>query len=389
MTLIDTGILDLNLYENGFKELPLMQRLDLLIATCKMEPEHFEKLEEEIDLPNELYKMVEELEKNSLSKEIEDLITALRTQVSLYDELKKYFFQTVLFLHLAESEKNEVNEEQRKRTEYYLEASYDDPVQHSPIFFDILDKLIYDNKSSYAVDLCKKSYIQIATSDDFLQNPKNELAYIILEDEFQNAYIRLKNKMTVDWISFKERIKSFDLDFSLDELKRFEKIMLGQVDHDQMAKTFKNETLFVLMEIKLAYCCHMYDLDGTSFVTSWKIASLTIEYLFWIPGREKCPLHTFFKIKEDHLFAYTGALEKEWGWFSQLPKLFAFLGGLPLFYLGLVRLGILEMKTVEEALPFFMVLKTEFKKIHSGKALEYNFIKKLEAQANLLASPNS
>ena len=250
--------------------------------------------------------------------------------------------------------------------------------------FNVLDKLICYDQSSIAVDLCKKTYAQIAKSDEFFINPKGEIAEIVVWDELQVAYIRFKKNIDVDWDSCNKRFKTYEYKFTQDDFKSFEEVMKGRLDLTQMFKTFKNKIPLVLFQIKLAFCCQMYDLDGTSFVTSNNFASKVIDFLSTIPGREKCPLHVFFKIKPDFLVPYVRKLI-DGEWFDPTYKQFAFLGALPVFYLVLLKIGIIEMKTIEEIIPTVIALKSEYEKVHLDRPWTFNFIKKLGNQSSLLA----
>lgn len=108
---------------------------------------------------------------------------------------------------------------------------------------------------------------------------------------------------------------------------------------------------------------------------------MVIDFLSRIPGREKCPLH--FKIKPDFLESYVDKL-LDGEWFDPTYKQFAFLGALPIFYLFLLKAGIIDMKTVEVMLRAAIVLKSEYKKIYVDRPWAFNFIEKLEKQSNLL-----
>lgn len=374
--------LDLNTYGNLSMELTLEKRLEKVIATWQSDSDSFEKLDGEIDLENEMFTVLNELESKNLWSEIEKLDRALQCQPKRYKECSKYISQALIPLYLAED--REVSKEQRSRIEDYLKPFYKYPEKSCEILFNVLDKLICYDQSSIAVDLCKKTYTQIAQSDEFFINPKDEIAEIIVWDELQDAYIRFKKNIEVDWISYDKRFKPYGFQFTQDDFKSFEEVMKGRLDLTQMFKIFKNRMPLVLFQIKLAFCCQMYDLDETSFVTSNNFASKVIDFLSTISGREKCPLHLFFKIKPDFLTPYVHKLIDGEG-FDPTYKQFAFLGALPIFYLVLLKIGIIEMKTIEAILRTIMVLKSEYEKIYLDRPWTFNFIKKLGKQSSLLA----
>ena len=274
-------------------------------------------------------------------------------------ECSKYISQALIPLYLADDREN--SKEQKSRLEDCLKPFYECPEDSYEVLFNVLDKLICYDQSSIAVDLCKKTYAQIAKSDKFFINPKDEIAEIIVWDELQDAYIKVKKNMDVDWVSYDKKFKTCEYQFTQDDFKSFEEVMKGRLDVTQMSKTFKNKTPLVIFQIKLAFSCQMYDLDGTSFVTSNKFASKIIYFLSKIPGREKCLLHVFFKIKPDFLLTYVHKL-MDGEWFDATYKQFAFLGALPIFYLVLLKIGIIDMKTIEEILPTVTVLKSEYEK---------------------------
>ena len=374
--------LDLNTYENLDMELPLEKRLEKAIAVWESDSDSFEKLDSEIDLENEMFTVLNELESKNLWSEIEKLDRALQCQPKHYKECSKYISQVLIPLYLAKD--REDSKEQKNRIEEYLKPFYKSPDKSFEILFNVLDKLICYDQSSLAVDLCKKTYNQIAKSEEFFINPKSDIAEIIVWDELQDAYLSFKKNMEVDWVSYNKRFINYEFQFTQDDFKSFEEVMKGHLDLTLMFKTFKNKIPLVLFQIKLAFCCQMYDLDGTSFVTSNNFASKIMVFLSTIPGREKCPFHTFFKIKPDLLVPYVSKLI-DGEWFDPTYKQFAFLGALPIFYLVLLKIGIIEMKTIEEILPTVMVLKSDYEKTCLDKPWAFNFIKKLGDQSSMLA----
>jgi hypothetical protein len=373
--------LDLNTSENRSMEQSLEKRLEKVIAAWESDSSSFEKLDTEIDLEDEMFTMLHELESKNLRSGIEKLDRALQCQPKRYKEYSKYISQVLIPLYLAEDREDSI--EQKSRIEQYLKPFYKNPAELSEILFNILDKLICYDRSSISVDLCKKTYTQIAKSDEFFINPKKKIAEIIVWDELQDAYIRFKKNMDVDWGFYNKRFKPYGFQFKQDDFKSFEEVMKGHLDLTQMFKTFNSKMPLVLFQIKLAFCCQMYDLDETSFVTSNNFASKIIDFLATIPGREKCPLHVFFKIKPNFLIPYVRKLI-EGEWFDPTYKQFALLGALPIFYLVLLKIGIIEMKTIEEILPTVTVLKSEHEKICLDRPWIFNFIKKLEKQSSLL-----
>jgi hypothetical protein len=374
--------LELNTDENLNMELTLEKRLEVVIAAWESDSDSFEKLDSEIDLENEMFTVLNELDSKNQWSEIEKLDRALQHQPKRYKECGKYISQVLIPLYLAED--REDSKEQKSRIEDYLKPFYKCPEKSCEILFNVLDKLICYDQSSIAVDLCKKTYAQIAKSDKFFINPKNKIAEVIVWDELQDVYIRFKKNMDVDWVSYDKRFKTYEFQFTQDDFKNFEEVMKGRLDLTQMFKIFKNKTPLVLFQIKLVFCCQMYDLDGTTFVTSNNFASKIIDFLSTIPGREKCPLHVFFKIKPDFLVPYVNKLI-DGEWFDPTYKQFAFLGALPIFYLVLLKIGIIEMKTIEKILPTVIVLKSEYEKICLDRPWTFNFIKKLEKQSSILA----
>lgn len=368
-------------YENLCIELPLERGLEEVIAIWESDSDSFEKLNSEIDLEHEIFTVLSELESKNLWSEIEKLDRALQCQPKHYEEYSKFISQALIPLYLADDREKSI--EQKSRIEDYLKHFYKCPEKLCEILFNVLDKLICYDKSCLAVDLCKKTYTKIAQSIDFFINPKDKIAEIIVWDELQDAYIRLKKDMDIDWLSYDKKFKTYEYQFTRDHFKSFEEVMKGHLDLPHMFNSFKKETPLVLFQIKLAFCCQMYDLDGTSFVTSNNFASKIISFLLRIPGREKCPLQTFFKIKPDFLLPYFHQLS-DGEWFDPAYRQFAFLGALPILYLVLFKIGIIKMKTIEEILPNVTVLKSEFKKTYSDKPWIFNFIKKLEKQSSML-----
>lgn len=364
-------------------ELTLENRLEKFIAIWESDSNSFEKLDNEIDLEAEMFKVLDELESKNLWIEIEKLDRALQCQPKRYKDCSKYIAQALIPLYLADDRENA--REQKSRIEDYLTPFYQYPEKSTEILFDILDKLICFDRSSIAVDLCKKIYTQIAESDTFFINPKGEIAEIIVWNELQDAYIRLKKNIEVDWIYYNKIFKTYEYQFTLDDFKSFEEVMKGHLDLIQIPILFKNNIHFVLFQIRLAFCCQMYDLDETSFVTSNNFASQIINFLSIIPGRENCPLHVFFKIKPTFLSPYVHKLVIEEEWFDPTYKPFAFLGALPIFYLVLLKIGIVKMKTIEEILPTVFTLKSEYERAYFDRPWIYNFIKRLGTQSSLLA----
>ncbi len=246
--------------------------------------------------------------------------------------------------------------------------------------------MCYD-KTSMAVDLCKKIYTKIAQSKDLIINPKNEIAEVIVWDELQDAYLRFKKNLDVDWDSYAKKFKNYAFAFTQDQFKCFEEVMKGHFDFTQMFKMFKKEVPLVIFLIKLAFSCQMYDLDGTSFVTSNNFASKIIDFLFNLPGRQKCLLQDFFKIKPNFLTPHLLKLVGD-ELFDKTYKQFAFLAFLPVFYQVLLKLGIIKIKTIEEFLPTVVALTNEYKNEYILRPWIFNFIKKLETQSTLLSQLN-
>ncbi|MBA3721251.1 MAG: hypothetical protein H0W88_02485 [Parachlamydiaceae bacterium] len=362
-------------------EFPLEKRLENIIVAMESDSASFEKLDYEIDLENEILTLLYELESKNQWNEIEKFGRALQCQPKLFKEYNKYVSQTLIPLYLAKD--REDSREQKGRIEDCLKPFYEDPQNSGDILFDVLDKLICYDQSSIAVDLCKKIYAEIATSDIFIINPKNAIAEIIVWDELQKVYTSLKRNMDADWLSFNKRCKIYEFQFNQDDLKSLEQVMKVSLDLTQMFNIFKKKRPLVLVQIKLAFCCQMYDLDGTSFVTSHNFASKIIDFLSTLPGRKNCPLQTFFKIKPDFLVPYLQKLI-EGEWFDSTHKQFAFLAALPIFYLVLLKIGIIKMKTIEEILPTVYILKSEYGKNYSDRPWVFNFIKKLEKQSSML-----
>jgi len=252
-----------------------------------------------------------------------------------------------------------------------------------------MDKLICYDQASILVDLCKKIYPRIVESNGFFLNPKFEIADVIIWNELQDAYNKIKKDMSVDWASYNERLHSFDFQFTEEEFKSLEAVMHGRLNIAQMAKAFKKKRSWVFFQIKLAFCCQMHDLDGTSFITSNTFASNVISFLLTIPERDNCSMSVFFKIKPDfikpHLLGHYMQNLIIGEWFDPTHKQFAFIGALSAFYLVLLKLGMIEMKIVEGILPIVADFKSEYKKIYADKPWAYNFVKKLETQSLLLA----
>jgi hypothetical protein len=375
------GVLDLKIDEMVFDNLPLEQRLETLIEIWNSDSDRFEEVDEELDLEEKTLQVLSELEDERLLKEIERLDAAMRNQAHRYKDLSQYVSHILIPLFLAEDRENSEVKDSRLRE--YLTPFYKNPVNCAEIFFEVLDKLICYDQSALAVEICKKTYSKIVNSKEFFYNPLGTLEDIIMFDELQEVYLKLKNNLEVDWISFSQKMKPYGYEFPEDELKKYGKIMLDQIDLNQMVNSFKKESHDVLIEIKLIFCCYMYDLDKTSFVTSLTFSDMIIDFLYSIPGRKRSPLHVFFKVKESFLMNYVLDLQK--GWFDRTYKIVAFLATFPIFYLTLHKKGILAMKTVEEALATTIVLKSEFKQNFSVKPWKYNFISKLESQASILA----
>ncbi|MBA3237961.1 MAG: hypothetical protein H0T62_06375 [Parachlamydiaceae bacterium] len=376
------NIANIELNTDRSMEITLERRLEKVIAVWESDSSSFKKLDSEIDIEDEMFTVLNELKSKNLWSEIERLDRALQCQPKRYKECSKYISQTLIPLYLAEDREN--SKEQKSRIEDYLKPFYEYPEKSCETLFNVLDKLICYDQSSIAVDLCKKIYTKIAKSDEFFINPKVEIAEIIVWDELQDAYIRFKKNMDVDWISYDKRFRTYEFQFTHDDFKSFEEVMRGRLDLTEMFKTFKNKIPLVLFQIKLAFCCQMYDLDETSFVTSNNFSSKVIDFLTTIPGREKCLLHVFFKIKPDFLMPYVRKLVVG-EWFDSTYKQFAFLGALPIFYLVLLKIGIIEMKTIEKIFPTVIVLKSEYEKICLDRPWTFNFIKKLSKQSSLLA----
>jgi hypothetical protein len=183
--------------------------------------------------------------------EIEKLDRALQCQPKRYKECSKYISQALIPLYLAED--REVSKEQKSRIEDYLKPFYKYPEKSCEILFNVLDKLICYNQSSIAVNLCKKPYTQIAQLDEFFINPKDEIAEVIVWDELQDAYVKFKKNMDVDWVSYDKRFKDYEFQFTQDDFKSFEEVMKGHLDLTQMFKTFKNKIPWVLFQIKLLF----------------------------------------------------------------------------------------------------------------------------------------
>ncbi len=373
-------------YESLKVEVSLEKRLEDFITICKSEADDFEKLDSEIDLEYQMFTLLEELEKKNLWREIEKLDLGLQCQPKYYEDYSKYISQALIPLYLAEDRENSI--EQKSRIEDYLNPFYKSPDESCEILYNVLDKLICYDRSSIAVDLCKKTYTQIANSEELIFNPEDEIADVIVWDGLQNIYTKLKSNMNVDWISFDKSCKAYKFKFTQDDFKSFEEVMTGHLDLTHMLKTFKKKILSSLFQINLAFCCQMYDLDGTSFVTSNNFASKIIEFLSTIPGREKSPLHTFFKITPNLLRAYLRKLIAS-EWFDSIYKQFAFLGALPVFYQVLCKIGIIEMKTIEEILPTIIALKREYEELHLSEPWKFNFINKLEKQFEMLRPHDS
>jgi hypothetical protein len=115
-----TKNLDLNTYENLRIELPLEKRLEKVIAAWKSDADSFEKLDGEIDLENEMFTVLNELESKNLWSEIEKLDRALQCQPKRYKECSKYISQALIPLYLAED--REESKEQKSRIEDYLKT---------------------------------------------------------------------------------------------------------------------------------------------------------------------------------------------------------------------------------------------------------------------------
>lgn len=72
--------LDLNTYENLSVELTLEKQLEKVIAAWESDSNSFKKLDSEIDLENEMFTVLNELESKNLWTEIEKLDRALQCQ---------------------------------------------------------------------------------------------------------------------------------------------------------------------------------------------------------------------------------------------------------------------------------------------------------------------
>lgn len=202
-------------------------------------------------------------------------------------------------------------------------------------------------------------------------------------DGFQEAYIKLKKNEVVDWTHYDNRFKPLEYQYTHEEFKKIEEVMKGKLELVQIVKIFKDQTSYAFFQIQLAFCCHMYDLDGTSFVTSAKFASMINKFLKAIPGRQRCPLNVFFKIKPDFIQPYFEKFEND-AWFDTTYKLFAFFGALPVFYMFLLKTGVIDMKTMDMILSSIVALRTELEKVCSDTLWKFNFIKKLKQQLNTL-----
>ena len=122
----------------------------------------FMPIADQIESGNEMFTVLNELESKNLWREIERLDRALRCQPKRYKECNKYVSQALIPLYLAED--REDSKEQKSHIEDFLKPFYKHPDKSSEILFNILDKLICYDQSSIAVDLCKKTYAQIAKS---------------------------------------------------------------------------------------------------------------------------------------------------------------------------------------------------------------------------------
>jgi hypothetical protein len=367
--MIENKILNLNIDQTYFKTLSEEQQLELLIETFKSNKAQFKKIDENLCVDELAFFLMDQFEKKQSIKELERLDAAMRNQVQFYKSQAQYVSQTLIPLYLAEDRAN--SEEENERLELYLKPFYENPADSADIFLDVLEKLLCYDKRMLAVDLCKKNYKKMAGSRKLFGNAEAILAHVIVWNELQIAYSTIKKNIEFDWVSFNKMTKPYDYHFSQDHLKEFEEAMMDKWDPDKRAKTFKTEVNLTLMKIKIDFCCYMYDLDGTSFVTSEYFASTLIDYLFSIPGREKCPLNVFFKIKYDHLLSY---LLKDKGWFDDTHKSFAILAGSSNFYLTLLKKGILDQKDVDSCLVALMRATSELKKVHSDYSWKYNFI---------------
>lgn len=372
---------DLKTIENLTKDLSLEKRLDEVIAVWEKDSKAFEELDCEIDLENEMYEVLNDLESKNLLKEIERLDRALQCQPKRYKVCCKYISSSLIPLYLAED--RESSKEQKSRIENYLKDFYKNPVQAYGVMSSVLYKLICYDQSSIVVDLCRKIYKMIAKSNKFFINPKNDIGEIIIWDELQDAYLRFKKNMAIDWGSYNKKFKTYEFIFTQDDFNRMEEVMKGHLDPTQMFHIFKNNNPLAHFLIRLSFCCQMYDLDGTSFVTSNYFASIVTNFLFQILGRERCPMNVFFKIKPNLLASHVRKLISE-SLFDATYLQFAFLGALPIFYLVLLKIGLIESKIVEGILPAAIVLKSEYKNKFSGRPWSFNFIKKLEEQSSLL-----
>lgn len=184
----------------------LEKRLEQTIAIWESDSESFEKLDEEIDLENEMFNLLNELENKNLWREIETLDRAVQCQQKRYKDVSKHISQALIPLYLADD--RDCSKEEKNHIENYLKPFYENPAKSTEILFNVLDKLICYDQSSIAVDLCKKVYTKIATSDDFFENPADEIAEKIVFDEFQEVYTRIKSNLDIDWESCDKRFKS-------------------------------------------------------------------------------------------------------------------------------------------------------------------------------------
>lgn len=379
---MNTNIADFNLSEVMNAKKSLEERFEKVVEAWQSDPNFFEKLYEETNLANETFLVLEGLERKNQWKDIEKLDRVLQCQPKYYEENSKFISQSLIALYLAAD--REDGREQTIRIENCLKLFYKDPTNYYEVFAEVLDKLICYDQSSIVVDLCKKTYPLIANSDQFFINPKDNIAEIIIWSELQEAYVSIKNGLEIDWNTYSKRFENYEYIFAQDDFKTLEEIMKGGLNIVEIFKIFKEKGPFVLFQIKLAFGCKMYDLDGTSFVTSNNYASKIIDFLARIPGREKCPLQTFFKIKPDLFKKHLLNLGDD-GWFETVYNQFAFLGAIPIFLLSLLQMRIIEIKALEEILPAVNITKSEFKNLHSEKPWVFNFINKLESQASALA----
>ena len=115
-----------------------------------------------------------------------------------------------------------------------------------------LNILLTTNQLAIAVELCKDTFNAVAESGG-PTDLKETIAHIIMMDELRKMHLAYPVKKSFDWLIFEKKMSLLDLDFSEEELKSFERTLMGEFDMDTYTNKLTTKTNNVIEPLLVSF----------------------------------------------------------------------------------------------------------------------------------------